>query len=253
MKKEEKIIIKTAEQIDGIRRSCKLAAETLKFIQEYVKEGVTTNYLDQLIDGFIRDNKAIPAPLNYLGYPKSCCISVNEVICHGVPNERILKEGDILNIDVTTILDGYYGDTATMFSIGKISEEAETILRVAKRCLEIGIMQVWPKNYFGNIGYEISNYAFLECCSIVERFCAHGLGLEFHESPQIVHVAEKNSGPIMLSGMTFTIEPMINLGIADAIIDEDDKWTARTLDGSLSAQYEHSLLVTDKGYEILTL
>jgi methionyl aminopeptidase len=250
--KKDKIIIKTPEQIDGIRRSCKLAAETLRFIQEYVKEGISTSQLDQLIETFIRDHKAIPAPLNYLGYPKSCCVSVNEVICHGVPNEYRLKEGDILNIDVTTILNGYYGDTATMYSIGKISQDAEDILRVAKKCLDIGIKQVRPNNYFGNIGYEISKYAFLQCCSIVESFCGHGTGLEFHEMPQVVHIAEKNSGDIMLPGMIFTIEPMVNLNGPDAVIDENDGWTARTKDGSLSAQYEHTVLVTDIGCEVLT-
>jgi methionyl aminopeptidase len=249
---KDKIIIKTPEQIEGIRQSCKLAAQTLKFIEEYVKGGVKTSHLDNLIETFIRDHKASPAPLNYCGYPKSCCISVNEVICHGVPNDYILKEGDILNIDVTTILEGFYGDTATMFSIGEISEDSEQIMKVAKKCLDIGIRQVWPKNYFGNIGYEISKYAFLQCCSIVESFCGHGVGIFFHEPPQIVHIAEKYSGEIMLPGMVFTVEPMVNIGGPDAIIDESDGWTARTKDGSLSAQYEHTILVNSNGHEILT-
>lgn len=246
------IIIKTWQQIAGIRKSCKLAAETLKYVEQFVKAGVTTDELNEHANFFIRKNGAIPAPLNYQGFPKETCISVNEVICHGIPNEYKLKEGDIVNVDVTTILDGYYGDTSTMFSIGSISEDAQHILNVAKKCLEIGVKQVKPGNYFGNIGYEITKYAHLMQCTVVHQFCGHGVGLEFHEEPQVSHIAEKNSGPKMRPGMVFTIEPMINEGSPEAVIDEQDNWTARTEDGKLSAQYEYTVLVTRKGVEILT-
>ena len=240
------------KQIEGIRKSCKLASNTLKHLTQYVQAGITTDELNHLADTFIRQNGAIPAPLNYLGFPKETCISVNEVICHGIPGPYKLKEGDIVNVDVTTILDGYYGDTSTMFTIGKISEDAQHVLNVAKKCLEIGIRQVRPGNYFGNIGWEISRYTTLQLCTVVYQFCGHGVGLHFHEEPQVPHIAPQNSGEKMKPGMIFTIEPMINLGTPEAVIDENDKWTARTADGKLSAQYEHTILVTKHGYEILT-
>lgn len=246
------IKIKTWQQIVGIRKSCKIAAETLKYVEQFVKAGVSTDELNEYANFFIRKNGAIPAPLNYQGFPRETCISVNEVICHGIPDEYKLKEGDILNVDVTTILDGYYGDTSTMFCVGSISEDAQHIINVAKKCLEIGIKQVKPGNYFGNIGYEIAKYAHLMQCTVVHQFCGHGVGLEFHEEPQVNHIAAKNSGPKMRPGMIFTIEPMLNLGSPEAIIDEQDGWTARTEDGKLSAQYEHTVLVTRKGVEILT-
>jgi methionyl aminopeptidase len=249
-----KILIKTKEQIEGIRKSSRLAANTLKYITDYVKEGVSTKYLDQRIEEFMRDNGAIPATLNYNGYPASSCISLNEVVCHGIPSEKIiLKEGDILNIDVTTILNGFYGDTSKMFAIGEISDDAKKIISVAKKSLEIGIEQCRPENYFGNIGYEIGQYAKAEGCGVVYEFCGHGVGIRFHEPPEIQHIADKNSGPKMKPGMTFTIEPMINLGKARTKIDRKDGWTARTIDGKLSAQFEHTLLITDDGFEILTL
>jgi methionyl aminopeptidase len=248
----EKIILKNKKQIDGIRRSCGLSATVLDFIQPHVKEGVTTNYLNNLMAEYIKDHKAIPAPLNYRGYPKETCISLNEVICHGIPNEQVLKNGDILNIDVTTILDGYYGDTSRMFTVGKINKEARDLLSVTEKCLKIGIEEVFPGNPIGNIGYIISTYANIRGYSAVFQFCGHGVGLEFHEPPEIHHVAEKNSGPEMRPGMIFTIEPMINIGVAESVITEDN-WTALTADKKLSAQYEHTILVTETGYEILTL
>ena len=249
----KKIIIKTPEQSEGIRKSCILAAKTLKYITSFVKEGVHTAYLDKLIDEFIRDHKAIPAPLNYRGYPKSSCISLNDVVCHGIPSEKtILKNGDILNIDVTTILDGYYGDTSTMFSIGDISPEAENLMKVTKKCLDLGINECRPGNAIGNIGYEIGSYAKAMGCGVVYEFCGHGVGIEFHEEPEIAHIAEKNSGKKMQPGMIFTIEPMINQGKARTIIDKHDGWTARTIDGKLSAQYEHTILITPTGCNVLT-
>lgn len=247
------IRLKNYKQIQGIRKSCVLAAKTLKFVEPLVKAGVTTGHLDEQIEKFIRDNGAIPATLGYKGYPKSCCISVNEVICHGIPGDYALKDGDILNIDVTTILDGYFGDTSTMFTVGEISEDAKKLLKVAKECLEVGIKQVRPGNYLGNIGYEINQLAKAYSCSVVYQFSGHGCGIAFHEEPQLCHVAPKNSGPKLRKGMTFTIEPMLNLGVPEAVINEADGWTATTEDGKLSAQYEHTILVTQEGHEILTV
>ena len=247
------IRIKNQEQIDGIRKSSKLAAETLKFIEPYVKEGVTTEYLDNLIHQFILDNGAIPATLNYNGYPKSSCISLNEVVCHGIPSpDTVLKNGDILNIDVTTILDGYYGDTSKMYTVGEVSEVAKKLIDVTKHCLDLGIQQVRPGNYLGNIGYVISRYATSQGFSVVYEFCGHGVGVEFHEDPQVDHSSRKNSGPKLRPGMTFTIEPMINEGRPRVKLDKHDGWTARTIDDQLSAQFEHTILVTETGFEVLT-
>lgn len=248
---DEPILIKTPDQIEGIRRSCKLAAKALQFIRPHVIPGVTTSSLNDRIEHFIRDHGAIPAPLGYKGYPKATCISVNEVICHGIPDEYVLREGDILNIDVTTILDGYYGDTATMYSVGEINDSAKQILKIAEKCRDVGIKQVWPGNFFGNIGYFIARYAILNECSVVEQFCGHGVGVEFHEPPQIMHIAAKDSGMRMLPGMIFTVEPMLNAGTHELYI-EADEWTAKTADGKLSAQFEHTVLVTRSGVEVLT-
>lgn len=247
------IIIKTAEQIEGIRKSSQLAGKALVMIAEHVKEGVSTEYLDKLIHEYILDNGAIPAPLGYNGYPKSSCISLNEVVCHGIPSKNtILKPGDILNVDVTTILNGYYGDTSTMFAVGEISPAAQRLVETTKHCLDLGIEQVRPGNHFGNIGFVISRYAKAQRYSVVYEFCGHGVGIEFHEAPQVDHIARRNSGPLMAPGMTFTIEPMINEGKASTRVDRFDGWTARTSDGKLSAQFEHTILVTNDGFEVLT-
>lgn len=248
------IIIKNEEQIEGIRKASKLAAETLRFIEPHVTPGVSTEHLDRLIEEYTKDNNAVPAPQGYKGYPKSSCISLNEVICHGIPNEYILKEGDIVNIDVTPILDGYYGDTSKMFAVGEISESAKKIMFASKRSLEIGIKQVKPNVRFGMIGYAISKFIdALGNYSVVEKFCGHGTGVDFHEAPNILHRDNYDHGDFMKPGMIFTIEPMINEGSKEAVIDESDGWTARTIDGKLSAQYEHTVLVTENGVEILTL
>ncbi|GET21373.1 type I methionyl aminopeptidase [Prolixibacter denitrificans] len=247
------IRIKTQEQIDGIRKSSKLAAETLEFIEPHVKAGVSTEHLDNLIHQFILDHGAIPATLNYNGYPKSSCISLNEVVCHGIPSpDTVLKDGDILNIDVTTILDGYYGDTSRMYTVGEVNEKALKLIDVTKHCLDLGIQQVRPGNYLGNIGYVISRYATSQGFSVVYEFCGHGVGVEFHEDPQVDHSSRKNSGPKLRPGMTFTIEPMINLGRPRVKLDKHDGWTARTIDDQLSAQFEHTILVTETGCEVLT-
>jgi len=247
------IIIKTQEQIEGIRKSSRLAAQALDFAEQFVEAGVSTEFIDKKIEEFIVSNGAIPATKGYNGYPKSSCISLNEVVCHGIPSEKtILKEGDILNIDITTILDGYFGDTSRMFTVGQISPGAENLIEVTKHCLDLGIQQVKPGNYFGNIGFVISRYARAKGFSVVYEFCGHGVGLKFHEAPQVDHTARRNSGARMKPGMTFTIEPMINQGKASTNIDKKDGWTARTVDNRLSAQFEHTILVTETGFEVLT-
>ena len=248
-----KIVIKTPEQIEGIRRSAKLAAKTLDFAEQFVQEGVNTESIDDKIEEFIRSHGAIPATKGYNGYPKSSCISPNNIICHGIPSKNtILKKGDILNIDITTILDGYYGDTSRMFAIGNVSNEAEELMDVSWHCLNLGIEQVKPGNRFGNIGFVIQRYAKAQGYSVVYEFCGHGVGLEFHEEPQVDHAARRNTGLEMKPGMIFTIEPMINQGKPKAIIDKNDGWTARTIDNKLSAQFEHTILVTNTGCEVLT-
>lgn len=248
-----KIIIKDRKQIEGIRKSSKLAGEVLLFIAEYVKEGVTTNFLDQLIHNYIVEMGAIPATMNYNGFPKSCCISINEVICHGIPSDKVvLKEGDILNIDITTVLNGYFGDTSKMFAVGQTSETANKLVGTTRHCLDLGIQQVKPGNYIGNIGYVISRYATSQGFSVVYEYCGHGVGIHFHEDPQVDHTAKKNSGTKLSPGMIFTIEPMINEGKPRVKVDELDGWTARTVDRKLSAQFEHTILVTETGHEVLT-
>jgi methionyl aminopeptidase len=247
------IIIKTPEEIDGVRRSSQLAAETLDYAGRFVKSGVSTKFIDDKIEEMIISRGGIPATKGYNGYPKSSCISLNEVVCHGIPSEEtILKDGDILNIDITTILNGYYGDTSRMFTVGEVSVAAEKLIAVTKHCLYLGIQQVKPENNFGNIGFAISRYAKSQGFSVVYEFCGHGVGVNFHEEPQVDHTARKNSGPKMKPGMIFTIEPMINQGRASTKIDRNDGWTARTIDNKLSAQFEHTILVTETGYDVLT-
>ncbi|MCU0422897.1 MAG: type I methionyl aminopeptidase [Bacteroidia bacterium] len=250
--KNSKIIIKNAEQIDGIRRSSKLAAQTLKAVAPYVKAGVTTGYLNDIAEQFMRDHGAIPATLGYHGYTKASCISVNDVICHGIPGKLELREGDILNVDVTTILNGYYGDTSTMFTVGEVTPHAQQLIDVTQECLDLGITQCIPGKRIGDIGYVINKHAVKHGYSTVYEFCGHGIGLYFHEEPEVCHVAEANTGAVIQPGMIFTIEPMINAGKARAKVDKKDGWTARTIDGKLSAQFEHTILVTETIPEVLT-
>jgi len=247
------IIIKNKEQIEGIRKSSKLAGDVLIYIADFVKEGVSTYYLDQLIHNYIVERGGIPATMNYNGFPKSCCISLNDVICHGIPAEDvILKNGDILNIDITTILDSYFGDTSRMFVVGEASETAMKLVNATKHCLDLGIQQVRPGNYFGTIGYAISRYAIAQGFTVADEYRGHGVGITSHGEPQVDHAARKNSGPKMKPGMIFTIEPMINEGKPRVRVDEIDGWTARTVDNKLSAQFEHTILVTETGFEVLT-
>ncbi len=246
------IIIKTKEQIDGIRRSSQLTSKILDLLEERIQPGMTTNEINEWVNDYTIDNQAYPAPLNYRGFPKSVCTSLNEVICHGIPDNTVLKDGDILNVDVTCILDGYYGDSNRMYLIGDVSEEAKTLSRVAKECLYLGIEQVKPFNTIGDIGHTIQQHAEKHGFSVVRDFCGHGVGIEFHEDPQVPHYGEPKTGPVLMPNMVFTIEPMINIGRYESRILAD-RWTAVTVDGSLSAQWEHTMVVTDDGVEILTV
>lgn len=200
----------------------------------------------------MKEHGAVSATLGYNGFKGAICTSPNDVICHGVPGPYVLKDGDILNIDVTTVLNGYYGDTCKMYEIGTVTDEAKELIDVTKECLRIGMKECYPGNRFGNIGYAISEFAHNKGYSVVYEFCGHGVGLKFHEEPEVAHIAPKNSGKRMRPGMIFTIEPMINQGKARAKVDQSDGWTARTIDGKLSAQFEHTILITETGFEALT-
>jgi len=250
------ISIKSSDQINKMRIAGKLAASVLEMIEPHVKTGVTTAYLDQLCHNFIVDElDAIPAPLNYNGFPKSICTSINNVVCHGIPGEKKLKKGDIINIDITVIKDGLHGDTSKMFLIGKPSIKAKRICKVAHECLLIGIEKVKPGIHLGEIGRAIGAHAKVNNCAVVRDYCGHGIGLRFHEMPQVIHYddGKVNRSPVLEPGMTFTIEPMINLGGYEVITSKLDGWTVTTKDRSLSAQWEHTILVTENSYEILTL
>lgn len=248
------IELHTDEQdFTGMRKAGKLAAQTLDMITDHVQEGVTTEELDNICRKFIETNGAIPAPLGYKGYPKSTCISINHVVCHGIPsNDRKLKSGDILNIDVTVIVDGWHGDSSRMYTVGKIPVKAKRLIDVTYECLMRGIETVRPGATLGDVGHTIQTIAEKERFSVVRDFCGHGLGKTFHAPPSVVHVGEPGQGVKLEAGMFLTIEPMINTGtFATKILP--DGWTAVTRDRGLSAQFEHSLAVTDDGFEIFTL
>ncbi len=248
------ITIKTAEEIEKMRVAGRLAAEVLEMITPYVQVGVTTNELDNLChEHIVNVQKAIPSPLNYKGFPKSICTSINHQVCHGVPGHRALKNGDILNIDITVTKNGYHGDTSRMFMIGKPSVRAKRLIEIAYECLWIGIRQVKPGAYLSQIGKEIYKHASAQKCSVVREYCGHGIGKNFHEAPQVLHYYSPDIKDTQLSpGMIFTIEPMINAGKRHIKV-LPDKWTVVTKDHKPSAQWEHTLLVTQDGVEILTL
>jgi methionyl aminopeptidase len=252
--KKYQIVLKTPEQIEGIRAAGKFAATILKKVCAKAKKGVTTEELDAYAMELHKEGGATPAPLGYghPPFPKGICTSLNEVICHGIPDQRPLEEGDIMNIDVTSILNGYYGDCSAMVTIGKISEDKQRVVDVSYECLMRAIKILKPGVLISEIGRVIEDYATSEGCSVVNQFVAHGVGIDFHEAPQIPHCYNHLDIPLA-PGMTFTIEPMINAGVRAGKIDPKDHWTARTLDGKPSAQWEHTLLITDDGYEILTL
>lgn len=250
------ISIKSTDEIAKMRTAGRLAAEVLAMITPHVKAGVSTDTLDKICHEYIIDvQNAIPAPLNYHGFPKSICTSVNNVVCHGIPSDKKLKKGDIINIDITVIKDGYHGDTSKMFIIGKSSVKAQRICRIAQECLYIGIKKVKPGIHLGAIGKAIGVHAAQNNCAVVRDYCGHGIGLEFHAEPQVVHYDDGcvDKSPVLEAGMTFTIEPMINLGGFEVATSQVDGWTVTTKDRSLSAQWEHTILVTESGYEILTL
>lgn len=239
------VVLKNLEQIEGIRNSSILAAQTLKYLEQFVVAGNTTEYINKKCEEYVRDHGATPATIGYKGYKYGSCISPNDVICHGVPNQYALRDGDIVNIDVTTILKGYFGDTCKMYEVGEVSEYAKKLVTVTKEAMFLGIEQCTPGNYLGNIGFAINRHATKHGYSTVYEFCGHGVGLKFHEAPDVNHIAEKNSGPKLKTGMTFTVEPMINAGKSRSKVDKRDGWTARTIDGKLSAQFEHTIWVTD--------
>lgn len=247
------VIIKSLEEIEKMRVVGQLAADVLNMITPYVQEGISTDELNTICHNYIvSEQKAIPAPLNYNGFPKSICTSINNVVCHGIPGNDVLRDGDIINIDVTVLKDDYHGDTSKMFYIGTPSEDAEHIVTIARECLFIGIELIEPGIRLGDIGYAIQQHAEQNYCSVVRDYCGHGIGRLFQEEPQVLHYGTPGTGERLYPGMIFTIEPMINLGKHHTRLLKDN-WTVVTKDRSLSAQWEHTLLVTDSGVEILTL
>lgn len=247
------VTIKTPEEIDKMRKAGRQAAQVLEFIEPYVVPGVSTGELDRICHAFITETQGnIPAPLNYKGFPKSICTSVNQVVCHGIPTEKkILKNGDIINIDITVISDGYHGDTSKMFMVGKVPAHAERLIKITQECLYKGIELVKPGATLGDIGHVIQVHAESNYYSIVRDYCGHGIGRVFHEDPQVVHYGNPGEGMKLREGMTFTIEPMVNAGKAGTKL-KSDGWTVETKDGRLSAQWEHTLAVTATGVEVLT-
>ncbi len=245
------INLKNKKDIEGIRQAGLLVVETLNKAEEFIKDGVTTDYLDKIIRDFTIKNNAKPATLGYKGFPRSCCISVNEVVCHGIPGDRKMKNGDIVNIDITSILNEYYADASKTYFVGSPQKNAVKVVEIAKNSLIIGKEAVKPGNRVGDIGWAIQNYAEKNQCSVVKNFVGHGTGFDFHEEPQIPNFGRKKTGVEFVEGMVFTIEPMINLGTKDIKILSDG-WTAVTKDGFLSAQFEQTIVVTKDGCEALT-
>ncbi|MBU1109573.1 MAG: type I methionyl aminopeptidase [Candidatus Riflebacteria bacterium] len=246
-----RIKLKTAKDIAGIKKAGKLVIDTLRLAEEYIKPGITTNAINKLVHDYTIKNGARPAPLNYRGFPKSICTSVNEVICHGIPSERVLIEGDIINVDVTSILDEYFADANMTFFVGECSPDAHKIVNIARESLKLALAAVKPDNTIGDIGFEIQQYAEGQGASVVREFIGHGIGKVFHEPPDVPHFGRRNTGIVLVPGMVFTVEPMVNLGKRFLRV-LDDQWTAVTRDGSLSAQFEQTIVVTEDGYESLT-
>lgn len=251
--KRPAIILKNPSQIEKMRVAGRLAAEVLEMIGSHVRPGITTNELNRICHDFIvGEQKAIPAPLHYRGFPKSICTSVNHQVCHGIPGNKRLKGGDIVNIDVTVIRDGYHGDTSRMFMVGTVSDNAKRLIKVARECLLRGIGAVEPGRTLGDVGYAIQQHAQKNRYSVVQEYCGHGIGQGFHEEPQVMHYGRPGTEAVLRPGMTFTIEPMINMGKRH-VKKLPDNWTVVTKDRSLSAQWEHTLLVTETGVDVLTL
>lgn len=246
------VTIKTADEIEKMRIAGRLAGEVLQMIRPHVKAGITTNELDRICHDYIVNvQQAVPAPLNYRGFPKSICTSVNHVVCHGIPGDKRLKKGDAVNIDITVIKDGFHGDTSKMFFVGEPTVASARLARISHECMKIGIDMVKPGIRLGDIGHAIQQHAESQNCSIVREYCGHGIGREFHEDPQVLHYGKPGTGMTLEPGMTFTIEPMVNAGKRFTKLLPDG-WTVVTKDHSLSTQWEHTILVTDSGHEVLT-
>jgi methionyl aminopeptidase len=247
------VTIKTPEEVEKMRIAGRLAAEVLRMIRPHVQPGITTGELDRICHDYIVNvQQAVPAPLNYKGFPRSICTSVNHQVCHGIPGDKKLKKGDIVNIDITVIKDGFHGDTSKMFYIGEPSIQAKRLVQITHDCLLKGIAMVRPGTRLGDIGHAIQQHAEAHGFSVVREYCGHGIGREFHEDPQVLHYGQPGTGMMLAPGMTFTIEPMINAGKREVKLLPDN-WTVVTRDHSLSAQWEHTVLVTDQGHEVLTL
>jgi methionyl aminopeptidase len=249
----EQVTIKTPSEIAAMRVACRLAAETLREAGKLVKPGITTEDINEFVHEYTIKHNAIPAPLNYRGFPKSVCTSLNEVVCHGIPSRKdVLREGDIINIDVTSIVDGFFGDTSRTFLVGKVSPEARKLVEVTEECLRRGIAVVKDGARIRDIGGAIQDYAESFGYGVVHEYVGHGIGTVFHEAPQVPHYRSRGANPRIRKGMIFTIEPMINLGTHETMLDASDNWTVRTADRKLSAQFEHTVLVTEAGVEVLT-
>ena len=247
-------LIKTEEQVEGIRQAGNVTRGVLDMISNEIKEGISTEYINKLVHEYTLDHGAIPAPLNYEGFPKSVCTSINDVVCHGIPcEEELLFDGDIINIDVTSILNGYYADASRMYIVGQTLPEWKRLVDVAKECRDIAAQTTKPYSFVGDMAKVITNHAHENGYTVVRELCGHGVALKFHEEPEVDHYGKKGkTGMLLVPGMVFTIEPMINLGKRDVFIDADDGWTVCTEDGEPSAQWEHTYHMTDKGLEILT-
>ena len=247
------VTVKSPDEIEKMRVAGRLAAEVLQMIAPHVQPGVTTGELDRLChEHIVNVQQAIPAPLHYKGFPKSICTSVNHVVCHGIPGDKQLKKGDVINIDITVIKDGFHGDTSKMFYVGEPSIQARRLATISHECLLLGIGQVRPGARLGDIGHVIQQHAETQGCSVVREYCGHGIGRVFHEDPQVLHYGRPGTGMELVAGMTFTVEPMINAGKKEVRLLPDN-WTVVTRDHSLSAQWEHTILVTETGHEVLTL
>ncbi len=245
-------IIRSEEQIAGIRESAKINTALLDYLSENIREGITTQDIDDMVYEFTTSHGAIPAPLHYEGYPKSCCVSRNEIVCHGIPSKKeFLRNGDIVNVDVSTIYNRYFSDASRMFMIGEVSEECKRLVKVTKECLEIGIATAQPWARMGDVGAAIQEHAEKNGYSVVRELCGHGCGVKFHEPPEVLHYGKRGTEELIIPGMTFTIEPMINMGKKEIFIEDND-WTVVTKDLKPSAQWEHQILITETGNEILT-
>ncbi len=246
-------LLRTPEQLEGIRASARINTAVLDHVAQHIREGMPTEEIDRLVYDFTTAQGAIPAPLNYEGFPKSVCVSINDVVCHGIPSgKEFLRNGDIVNVDVSTIYNGYFSDASRMFMIGEVSPEKQRLVQVTKECLEIGIAAAQPWARLGDIGAAIQEHAEKNGYSVVRDLAGHGVGIAFHEEPDVEHFGKRGTGMMIVPGMTFTIEPMINMGTFEVFVDEADEWTVCTDDGLPSAQWEHMILITETGNEILT-